>query len=289
MTEKDNEKKYLNFEDALRERERIHVSKSAKNDTLKAIEEEEFKGKNIIEKLSEFLSDKGFRKFKTLNGEGNNALAFDTTESQIIKITYKSTKEFGKNIDSPYVLQPISVDEVGDIKVEIFPKKESLQTLVDNGELNSGDVYKIESNLKVRLKNEEIEMGDFNLDNISVMENGAGIIIDDGEVYLGNIKPKPGTKWVKEDGSYMQYDEFPNIKTGKIEGVYSKQDLPEGYSKSEAGQQVKEMIERKGNYRMDVAEELYERAEKEGLTGKLCEYVEKYKESKSKGKGEIER
>ncbi len=190
---------------------------SIKNHCVSLLESEPL----LAERVSEFLSKKGMRKFSYLN-HGQYSLVFRTTDNQLVKLTAPGHHDEG-TLECDEILKPILRETIGNISVAVYP------------ELNTKDVtWEHVKTLKIRMAQKGYYCSDLGKSGVGLLPDGTPLIIDDGRILKCNKldahekdvydelrqQPKPLYEWKGKQERF-----FPKIGTDELVGVASDDTL----------------------------------------------------------------
>jgi len=201
---------------------------------------EEDKLLSPLDKVEKYLDDIGIRRLSYL-GQGSFSLIFQTTDDKIVRIVDLEEVRKTECIDEsderpnlPQILQPISTHQIGDLQIEILPRVLNKEDIPSN---RLDEVFAASEELISAIGKEGYIFGDSGYKNIGVMKDGTLVVIDGGAVRKASIDPSiedvvvEETDWVSADGTWKQKQLYPEIETGELSGLISRENLQHAQQK----------------------------------------------------------
>ena len=147
-----------------------------------------------VSRLTGILKRAGFIKLSPIVKHGTRALVFEANDRQMLRITHETVSE--KRLCTPEVLQPLKTISEGDYKIEVLPKVNMLDEIIEDPDLSNKfglskkDIPTVISQIFRSLPNNIIfrDLGPENIGIIRYHDINVPLIVDAGAAIK---KPMP--------------------------------------------------------------------------------------------------
>jgi len=190
----------------------------------------------FVAKLEKFLDEEGIRRVSFLKS-GREAIVFDVNDDMVVRLSFRDEPWERANV--PEVLQSIKEVTIDGLKIEILPRADA----IEEKDKDSKETEKVMEELPRYIKLRGYEYFDNCYFNYGKLKGALTLVIDAGcavekfekdrdegllskitnalSLVISNIS-NPCVNWY---GAWKQHELCPNILTGELIGVVSREQL----------------------------------------------------------------